>query len=284
MIMRASRLAIHCEPELEAEIDTPRIHKFAEECVGIQVDLYKDRLFDDADIEHARIYDIKRPLQSAETPCGKTGSPQNSPGNYGMQDACSVPPPIYDGFEVCKTAAERVCSTEKSTGGDTLDIIFTNALVCTFGYDNYRYHARMLVGANPFLISIPGMVEAPARSKEYHVRNLMRVLAAGESGCGRETESGCRVTKEPVKRGEHAEGQYDYITRNDPRIPDIAEGCILQAIAYYETGDAFCTDRTCRMYNAHWQSELINTQVTEPRFCEKHQKIIKRMQAHRPGH
>ena len=75
--------------------------------------------------------------------------------------------------------------------------------------------------------------------------------------------------------------KYDYIIRNDPRIPDVAEGCILQALAYYETGEAFCTDRSCRLYNAHWQSDLIRTQVTDPAFCDRHLEIMNQMKERR---
>ena len=45
---------------------------------------------------------------------------------------------------------------------------------------------------------------------------------------------------------------------------------------YYETGDAFCEDKECRLYNSHWQKELLESQLNK-KFCKKHEEVIKKI-------
>jgi hypothetical protein len=46
---------------------------------------------------------------------------------------------------------------------------------------------------------------------------------------------------------------------------------------YQETGDEFCEDKNCRLYNAHWQKDLLYTQLENKKFCQKHLEIIKEL-------
>ena len=48
----------------------------------------------------------------------------------------------------------------------------------------------------------------------------------------------------------------EFLEYDDDRLPEIIEGYLLQSIMYYETGDAFCNDAQCRLFNAHWQKDL----------------------------
>ena len=43
---------------------------------------------------------------------------------------------------------------------------------------------------------------------------------------------------------------------------------------YYETGDVFCNDVKCRLFNAHWQKDLLISQIKNPSLCEQHTKIL----------
>ena len=145
----------------------------------------------------------------------------------------------------------------------TLHVIFTGVLACTLDEGDHRYHARTLVGANPFLVSLQGIVEGPARPRGYYAERLAGLYAAAMAG-GRAPDAGDVPAKDA--------GKYDYVTRGDCRMPDVARGYLLQAVAYFETGEAFCQDDACRMYNAHWQSEVIRTQVSSPRLCARHRE------------
>jgi hypothetical protein len=51
------------------------------------------------------------------------------------------------------------------------------------------------------------------------------------------------------------------------------KGYVMQAIAYRLWGDPFCGDQNCRLYNAHWQEEVIRAQLESPyEFCPYHRQ------------
>ena len=137
-------------------------------------------------------------------------------------------------------------------------IIFTNKLTCTFDENDFRYHARALIGSNPVIISTTGIIEAPAKPKQYYL-DLMT-----------------NFTKEKIDEvKEKYKGKF--LEYNDSRISEIIEGYVLQAIMYYETGDAFCEDKGCRLFNAHWQKDLFYSQLENKKLCNKHQKSIRKL-------
>ena len=41
-----------------------------------------------------------------------------------------------------------------------------------------------------------------------------------------------------------------FLEYHDPRITEIIEGYLLQSIMYYETGEAFCDKKECRLFNS----------------------------------
>ena len=56
-----------------------------------------------------------------------------------------------------------------------------------------------------------------------------------------------------------------------------AAGCALQALFFFITGgEPFCDTDGCRLFNAHWQHDLIRTQVENPALCPKHRSIAKK--------
>lgn len=66
-----------------------------------------------------------------------------------------------------------------------------------------------------------------------------------------------------------------FLEHNDPRLTEVAKGYIMQAVFYHLYGDPFCEDKNCRLYNAHWQEELIWSQLESPhQFCQKHRTIV----------
>ena len=125
---------------------------------------------------------------------------------------------------------------------ETLHIIFTTKLTCTFDENDFRYHARALIGSNPAIISTTGMIEAPAKPKQYYL------------------DLDTNFSEERIKEiKKKYKGQF--LEEHDPRLSDIIEGYLLQAIMYYETGEAFCENLDCRLFNAHWQKELFHSQI-----------------------
>ena len=102
------------------------------------------------------------------------------------------------------------------------------------------------------------MIEAPAKPKQYYL-DLM-------------TEFSEERLKEIKKKY-----KGEFLEYHDPRLSEIAEGYLLQAVMYYETGEAFCEHKDCRLFNAHWQKDLFFSQLENKKFCDKHQNILAKL-------
>lgn len=161
---------------------------------------------------------------------------------------------LYDGFEFQKIIATLIPKEEDTL--DNLHIIFTNKLTCTFDNSDSRYHGRTLIGSNPSIISTTGIIEAPAKPREYYL-DLMTNYGQGLN---------IDVIKEKYK------GQY--LEYHDPRLDIIIQGYALQAIFYHITGEPFCELLNCRLNNAHWQRDLLFSQLEIGNLCARHEKIL----------
>ena len=160
---------------------------------------------------------------------------------------------LYDGFELQNIISENISITD-----NTLHIIFTNKLTVTFDDEDFRYHARALISSNPTIISTTGVIEAPAKPKQYYL-DLMTNFS----------EDKIQEIKEKYKG--------EFLEYHDSRLSDIIEGYVLQAIMYYETGEAFCEKKECRLFNAHWQKDLFYSQIENKKLCNKHQENLKKL-------
>ena len=69
----------------------------------------------------------------------------------------------------------------------------------------------------------------------------------------------------------------EFLDYHDSKTSQVVEGYLLQSIMYNETGDIFCEDKKCRLFNAHWQKDLIDTQLKEKQFCQKHLDVIEKL-------
>jgi len=145
---------------------------------------------------------------------------------------------------------------------ESFHIFFTNKLTCTYDYNDYRYHGRALIGANPSIISTTGIIEAPAKPREYYLE-LISNYAQG-------------INVESIKQ----KYKGTYLEYNDTRLSQIIEGYLLQAIFYFETGDAFCDKTECRLFNAHWQKDLMYSQLENRKLCEKHLLVLNKLNGH----
>ncbi|ABK76998.1 conserved hypothetical protein [Cenarchaeum symbiosum A] len=156
----------------------------------------------------------------------------------------------YDGFEAQRIIAGLVPDDR------CLHIVFTDRLMCTYDPGDYRYHGRALIGANPSVISTTGMVEAPAKPRSYYTE----LISGMDIG----------MNMEVVNR--RYSGQY--LAYHDRRTSLVAQGYVLQAIFYYMTGEAFCDTKECRLHNAHWQSDLLYSQIERGLLCPRHQGML----------
>ena len=158
---------------------------------------------------------------------------------------------LYEGFKLAALFSRLVPKGELSL--ECCHIAFTNQLFGTWDQNNRRYHARVSVYSFPSLISTVGLVEAPAKPKEFYLR--------------RQLGSDPTILKEDFK------GRC--INYEDPRLTEVMKGYLLQALFFHMTGDPFCKDKNCRLYNAHWQEEVIHAQLETPdELCKDHQAIL----------
>jgi len=108
----------------------------------------------------------------------------------------------------------------------------------------------------PSLISTTGIVEAPAKPRDFYLKQQLGVSLL--------------TLKEEFK------GRF--IDYNDPRLTEVMKGYVMQALFFHLTGNPFCKDKNCRLYNAHWQEDLIQTQLTSKTdFCAQHQRLLTRL-------
>jgi hypothetical protein len=161
---------------------------------------------------------------------------------------------LYDGFELQNVLESLVSESELSP--DKFHLVFSTRLTCTFSEDDYRYHGRAVICSNPSIISTTGIIEAPAKPREYYLK-LHEKLALG-------------LNLDAIK-GEFSGKFLEY---HDKKLDLVARGYALQAIFYYLTGQPFCESKDCMLYNAHWQEELLHSQIEIGKLCDNHQKIL----------
>jgi hypothetical protein len=142
------------------------------------------------------------------------------------------------------------------------NILVTNRLVSTYSRDDLRHHLRTVVFGFPSVVSIPGIVEAPAKPREYYL--LRREM---------ETLGGSGPRLEELK----AVFRDRFLDHGDPRMASVVSGLPLQAALFHLTLVPFCGVRKCRFYNAHWQEGLITSQVTSAGFCARHARLLDRL-------
>jgi hypothetical protein len=163
--------------------------------------------------------------------------------------ARATPGVVYDGNELQRIAFALLPVEERAL--ETIHIWFTERLFATLDEDDRRYHARVSVYGHPSLISTSGMVHAPARGREHYLARRLGL-------------------RQPVDGS-------DFLRPEDPRTTRVAEGYAMQAAAYALLGDPFCNEPTCRLFNAHWQAEMLTAQLGQPDYCARHKAMIRDM-------
>jgi hypothetical protein len=115
----------------------------------------------------------------------------------------------------------------------------------------------------PSIISTTGVVEAPAKPREYYLLKQQYGM----------------LGKDPLELKDRFKGRF--IDYEDERLTEVMRGYAMQAVFYSLIGDPFCEDKGCRLYNAHWQEELIFAQLEgEYEFCPRHTELIEGKNGH----
>ena len=264
--MKISKIFLYDEPAVQ-EIQISNLKNFLLETFHVDVEI-KECVFHNLDgktiekISGCRIFDHKMPFKEhlpnkqeidfEKSVCEDTKLLEKTTM---VENAKRIEDVVmYDGFEVQNIIYDVI--TKNDSAQNNLHIVFTNRLICTYDTTDSRYHGRAVICSNPAIISTTGMIEAPARPREYYFE-AMKCKTQG-------------LDIQNVKK--NYSGKFlDY---HDKRLSKISEGYLLQAIFYYMTGDAFCDSLDCRLNNAHWQKDLLYSQLKIGKLCNKHQALL----------
>ena len=179
-------------------------------------------------IDLAKISDVKQPFER---------QPKNELSDEGVA--------LYDGF-VLQQVLNQQMDLERQI--IHVHILLSGLLTCTFSEDDWRYHGRAVICGTPSIISAAGIVQGPARPREFYYPDGLRLA-------------------EIEKKKMNAR----FIDYGDERMTRAAVGYALQALFFFVAdGDPFCDSPNCRLFNSHWQEDLIRTQVEKPSLCAEH--------------
>jgi len=267
--LKVSKIFLYDEPAVQ-EIQISNLKNFLLETFHVDVEI-KECIFHNLDgktiekISGCRIFDHKIPFKEhlpnkqeidfEKSVCEDTNLLEKTTMVENAERIEDVM--MYDGFEVQNIIYDVI--TKNDSDQNNLHIVFTNRLICTYDTADSRYHGRTVICSNPAIISTTGMIEAPARPREYYFE-AMKCKMQG-------------LDIQDVKK--NYSGKFlDY---HDKRLSKISEGYLLQAIFYYMTGDAFCDSLDCRLNNAHWQKDLLYSQLKIGKLCNKHQALLDKL-------
>ncbi len=161
---------------------------------------------------------------------------------------------LYDAVRLAALYFSLIPLEERKT--NVCHLVLTCELFGTWALDDMRWHARTVLLGYPSLVSTTGLIEAPARPREFY---LARNAGADDAAL--------RLAM-----------QEEFIYYGDSRMTEVLKGYCAQAVYYHLTGEGFCQDPDCRLYNAHWQKELLHAQLESPHeYCEIHRSEISRL-------
>ena len=252
--MNISKIILYDEPSVP-EIKINDLAEFLNNTFSIETEV-KNNFFQNKDSDTAkdiascRVVNTKKPFETH-----LATSEEIEFENTSFLDSSKIDNIImYDGFELQKIISNLIFENENSL--DVFHIVFTNRLTCTYDNNDYRYHGRAVICSNPSIISTTGIVEAPAKPREYYME-LISNMSQG-------------LNVDSLKK----KYQGTYLEYHDKRISTVVEGYALQALFYYLTGEAFCKSEECRLFNPHWQKDLLRSQIEIGKLCQRHQKIL----------
>ncbi len=225
---------------LNIKIVAEAIDKIFPSC---RIDFKPSFIYDEKMIEQAKIVDLKQPFER------QRNQELDNSGN------AMLAIPLYDGFVMQRIFTEMIPNSEMSL--DHIHIVFTELLTCTFSEDDWRYHGRAVICGTPSIISTTGIVEALAKPREYY-------LYLSQLGS---------MVEDITNLKKMFAGRFiDYA--DEEKITAASINYVLQAVFFFITeGEPFCTDKDCRLFNAHWQEDLIHT-IEKRRLCAYHRNMV----------
>lgn len=164
---------------------------------------------------------------------------------------------LYEGFEF--QAALRSLIPRDESGLGHVHIVFTNRLLVTWAEAERRHHLRAIICGPPSVISTSGLVEAPARPREFYL--ALQALGPISSD-------------DQAYRALQSRFEDRILGHDDERLTEVAKGYALQAALYALAGEGFCPEPSCRLHDSHTQEEMLAAQTGEPGLCARHERLV----------
>lgn len=255
-MLKINKIFLYDEPSVP-EIEFENLAKFIKETFNVQVELRKhffEHFRSDkkiaSDLASIRVFNPYTSFEKHDPTSEEVIFEEESFTNKFASNNII----LYDGFEFQNLLKEIIPQEELTL--DHFHLIFTTRLTCTCDDEGYKYHGRAVICSNPAIISTTGIIEAPAKPREFY----LRMHPAISQGLNQE------VLKEQFR------GRF--LEYHDKKLSTVVKGYAMQTIFYYLTTDAFCGSKDCILYNAHWQEDLIHSQIEIGKLCNTHQKIL----------
>ena len=176
--MKISKIFLYDEPAVQ-EIQIANLKNFLLKTFHVDVEI-KECIFNNLDVKNiekissCRIFEPKVPFKKhlpnkqeidfEKSICKDTKLMEKTTM---VEDAKRIEDVVmYDGFELQNIIYDVI--TKNDSEPNNLHIVFTNRLICTYDTADSRYHGRTVICSNPAIISTTGMIEAPARPREYY--------------------------------------------------------------------------------------------------------------------
>jgi hypothetical protein len=258
------KIILYDEPAVP-EINVSELVNFLKKTIPVEV-VVKDNFFKELStkqiqqISESRIFEIKRPFQRndpnqtdlklEEQFCRSSKIMEQTKKPEDATDISEVV--MYDGFEIQKIIRNNLANFDNQT----LHVVLTNRFTCTYDESDARYHGRAVICSNPAIISTTGIIEAPAKSRQFYIEAIANKAQ--------------KLGIESVKNKHRGK----FLEYHDERLSKIVEGYLLQVIFYILTGESFCDYLDCRLNNAHWQKDLLYSQIQIRKLCHKHQEVL----------
>ncbi|WP_254767714.1 DUF7001 family protein [Salinilacihabitans rarus] len=160
---------------------------------------------------------------------------------------------LYDGLSVQRALNDALPEAKRDLAH--LHVALLDRALATWGDHDGRWHKRVAVLGQPALVSVPGLYEAPAKPEAYYRAKQKHALLSGDA-----------PPREVLE--DRIEGAF--LIEDDPRTTDALKGYVLAAVHLVETGEAFCEDERCRLFDAHYHEDLLRAQGRDPEFCDEH--------------
>jgi hypothetical protein len=179
-------------------------------------------------------------------PADRNVMPPESPADLGLGE-------VYRG-QALQAILGLMVNAEES-GLSQLHLVLTSMVFGDWDDASRQFRIRVACLGQPSLISTMGLIEGPARPRDFEVlRTQMAVMGMGED------IADLAEAFEPRALG-----------YGDRRINECLKGYALMAVMYRAYGEGPCANPACRLHDAATQEELLACQCSEDAaLCDRH--------------